>query len=667
MTVRFVGWVLVHAVWQGGAIALMLGAILAFTRRARPAARYLVALSALMATVAFPVLTASRFGDTVVAGERGSLVLPVATLGTAIDRTLPWIVALWCVGLLFLALRFAGGLARVRTLLIERVEPVPREISAFAARTCRMLGIRGDIPLVASHRLEVPVVIGWLRPVVLIPVALLTGLTPSQLETLIAHELAHVRRHDVLVNLLQSAVETILFFHPAVWWISEQVREEREKCCDDLVMRVCRHDVATYATALLALEERRGATPAFVAAASDGLLLRRVRRLVSPGQEQVELGPRWIAGVLAAAATVILLGGRSGPPRPVPALAAATAVARPAIAVDPAPETTDTSAAGRRHSADVSTDANAVPSPNRPSGEDSIARLLASANAEPSRRRARDLVAAVGRQAESAIVVPALVTLFADPSSPDHLREEALEWLARHPLPAALAALAAAARTDEDGEIREQAVAAIGEIALEAAADTLIDLSRSADRRSVRFTALDALGERREPRAVEALAAAAAVVDTASDSRLGRRAVRALGDSKQRTPAMAALLTVARDHPDATMRREAVAAIVDLDDERTIGQLMTVAVSDRDSSVQAAAVEAVGDVHPRVVAIDSLTWVAKAHPHAAVRQVAVRQLGGFRRERTATTVLGELSVSSADPAVRTRAAELLRRRRDGRR
>ena len=125
-----------------------------------------------------------------------------------------------------------------------------------------------------STLVEVPMVIGWLRPVILLPVAATTGLSSEQLEAILAHELAHVARRDYLVNLLQSVVETLLFYHPAVWWVSNQIRVEREHCCDDIAVAVS-GNVLVYARALTELEELRGRSPApSLALGGDGGALR---------------------------------------------------------------------------------------------------------------------------------------------------------------------------------------------------------------------------------------------------------------------------------------------------------------------------------------------------------------------------------------------------------
>jgi beta-lactamase regulating signal transducer with metallopeptidase domain len=159
------------------------------------------------------------------------------------------------------------------------------------------LALDRAVRIVESSAVSVPAMIGWMKPVILLPAAALSGLTPGQLEALIAHELAHVRRHDYLVNLLQTAVETLLFYHPAVWWASRQVRTEREHCCDDLAVGVC--DRVAYVTALANLAAF-SARPRFAMAATGGSLLRRVRRLL--GQPPADHGRAsgWIAALAIA-------------------------------------------------------------------------------------------------------------------------------------------------------------------------------------------------------------------------------------------------------------------------------------------------------------------------------------------------------------------------------
>ena len=149
------------------------------------------------------------------------------------------------------------------------------------------MGIRRAVALLESARVEVPMVVGWLRPAILVPVAALSGLTAPELEAILAHELAHIRRHDYLVNLLQCVVEILMFYHPATWWITRVIRREREHCCDDMAVAACR-DRLTYARALAAMEGLRVPAFSLSPAANGGNLLARVRRILKPQEESMK-------------------------------------------------------------------------------------------------------------------------------------------------------------------------------------------------------------------------------------------------------------------------------------------------------------------------------------------------------------------------------------------
>src|SRR5207248_3379019 len=181
-----------------------------------------------------------------------------ARVRTALEPALPKIVALWVVGVIAFSLRLASGWMAARRLAVMGTHPTPPACEMALERLAARLRVTRPVRVVASVLVQVPAVIGWLRPVILVPASALTGLTPLQLDALLAHELAHVRRHDYVVRVLQSVIETLLFYHPAVWWVSRRVGEEREHCCDDLAVAVC-GDAHRYAQALVGMrsEERR--------------------------------------------------------------------------------------------------------------------------------------------------------------------------------------------------------------------------------------------------------------------------------------------------------------------------------------------------------------------------------------------------------------------------
>ncbi len=188
-----------------------------------------------------------------------------------------------------------GGWRQTRKLT-RNGRPLGEDLEATVRALAGRLGIARAIRLLESSAVPVPAVIGWLRPAILVPASTLAGLTPRQLEAVLAHELAHIRRHDYLVNLLQTVVETLLFYHPAVWWVSSQVRRERESCCDDLAVEVC-GDRLGYARALADLEGLRTPSPRLAMAADGGSLLDRIRRLV--GAPARPSRRSWVAGLLA--------------------------------------------------------------------------------------------------------------------------------------------------------------------------------------------------------------------------------------------------------------------------------------------------------------------------------------------------------------------------------
>lgn len=338
------GWALIHFIWQGALIALLYLCASVLLRRFESGARYAAGCAAMLLMLAAPVITMFARGnsleprpdfavetapltDTVVAAttspdarivsasrsEIGSAAAfdPQSMKQWAADRLpelIPWLLALWLAGVMFLSLRFAGGLIMVRRLKRAGKSTALELWDEKFDGLRRRLRVSRAVRLCESALVEVPTVIGWLKPVILIPTSALTGLSPDQLEALLAHELAHIRRYDYLVNILQTAVETLLFYHPAVWWVSAQVRQEREHCCDDLAVAAC-GDVLTYARALTALEQMRASEPRLAVAASGGSLLVRIQRLIQGRAPALYGMESWFAGFLAVAAVVIVLAG----------------------------------------------------------------------------------------------------------------------------------------------------------------------------------------------------------------------------------------------------------------------------------------------------------------------------------------------------------------------
>jgi beta-lactamase regulating signal transducer with metallopeptidase domain len=285
------GWTLLHFLWQGTALAALAAVLMALCRSA--SARYVLAVGTLALMLVAPVATFfflvpssaavpasfSRIPETkpILTGNvlgPSSGITPRVPSGDA----LPWLVEAWLLGVAFFSLRFAGGF-----LLLERERRKPSippgtAVLALCNTLQRRLGLDRTIHYCVCLWLQAPAVIGWFRPIVLLPVTALTGLSEEQLQSVIAHELAHIQRLDPFVNLFQISVEALLFYHPAVWWLNRRIRAEREHCCDDVAVSLCGNPVE-YARALTLMEEWRSA-PALAMAANRGPLSERIFRVL---------------------------------------------------------------------------------------------------------------------------------------------------------------------------------------------------------------------------------------------------------------------------------------------------------------------------------------------------------------------------------------------------
>jgi len=310
------GWALVHSLWQGAVITVVTWIVLRrYGLRLRSQTRYVLCCSALGLSVAAPILTFVSF---CVSPDRGAMVTPVSAFASVLGvaspiptaprssgaavLVLPWVVLAWMMGVFSRALWITSAWVAVRRLARSAAQPMDAMWVRVLEQLQRELRVDRHVGLRLSGVVDVPCVIGWLRPIILLPTAACLGLSPQQMEAVLAHELAHIKRHDFLINGLQRIAEALLFYHPGAWWMSRQIRIEREHCCDDVAVGVCR-DVVAYARALTALEISRHA-PEPLLAATGGDLLGRIRRLLS-GRENA------VPGVAPVTAVTLLLFGIS--------------------------------------------------------------------------------------------------------------------------------------------------------------------------------------------------------------------------------------------------------------------------------------------------------------------------------------------------------------------
>ncbi len=382
--VRGVGFALLHSLWQGGVLALLLAGVLPLLRRQRAELRYAVAAGALATLVlavgltfgwyyhsappagAAPVTSAYVAGQPASAQMQGVGAAPVAELpanaaptrslawlqvaGNKIERYLPLVVGTWLLGLLLMSGRLAGGLLYAGRLRRAGTQALGAEWQQRLVALAGRAGLRRPVALLESARVAGPLVLGHLRPVILLPLGAVAGLSPSLLEALLAHELAHIVRRDYLLNLGLAVAEVLFFYHPAVWFMAHCLRAERENCCDDQAAALCGGDRLRVARALAALAElETAATPmprlALAAAGGGrGSLLARVRRLALHRPQAPTLNERLLAGSLTllgllGLSTGVVLAARPAQTVPAQTVPAVADTVRRTALVPPAPPT----------------------------------------------------------------------------------------------------------------------------------------------------------------------------------------------------------------------------------------------------------------------------------------------------------------------------------------
>jgi beta-lactamase regulating signal transducer with metallopeptidase domain len=334
------GWTLVHFCWQAAAIALVYWLADVALSKARSQTRYLLALGAMLltllsglATLAYeeahgnPELFSPSALSTVTDSSASSSIsmdlAPSAQLNPAgaatlpillhLSRLLPWLDAAWLLGVACLSIRTIGGWRMIERLRRSALVEPPEVVLATFARLRERLGITSLVSLRISEHVHGPLAMGIVRSLIILPASAVMALSPQQLEAVLAHELEHVRRADYFWNLIQTTVETLFFFHPAVWWLGGRLRQQRELCCDDAAVQACA-DPLIYATALLRLEERRSQELG-LAMALDGHqsgLRARISRVL--GETNSEKRPRDLPPLpLAAVCAVFLLVLLTGP------------------------------------------------------------------------------------------------------------------------------------------------------------------------------------------------------------------------------------------------------------------------------------------------------------------------------------------------------------------
>lgn len=335
------GWVLIHSIWQFTLVALVAVVVIRVMSRRSSNARHAVLVGLMAISILWPIGTwialssrtaeiaqspsfeveqfaptiAPSVPETIVVSKRSAAKFSVSQSNTEVaipeTQTVPpatterasplasssditagglhhwllWLVTLWAVGVVLCSLRPILGWITLRRLKTVGISTASKSVLVSMSLVSQRMDFTRSVEVLESSLAQVPMVVGYFRPVILLPVSLLSSIPIEQLEAILAHELAHIRRHDFVINMLQVLVETVFFYHPAVWWLSNRVRIEREHCCDDLVVKVM-DNRSDYGRALIAIEELRGRGSVLSLSASDGSLIHRIRRITGMAQER---------------------------------------------------------------------------------------------------------------------------------------------------------------------------------------------------------------------------------------------------------------------------------------------------------------------------------------------------------------------------------------------
>ena len=351
---QLMGWTIVHSVWEIAAIALLFFVVSFGLRKSTSNVRYCVALISLGACILAPLATyvlllpnqhvssptltsnspsvrPNQFG--LAKTEPSQLVrlpqmdLPYSPvvgtiqqdMGRRLAPILPSIVISWLIGLILMGLRLVGGLFVIEAMKRAKSNRFETNWQVLSDALAKRVGVNRPVTVLISERVATPAVVGFFKAIILLPASAVTKLSQADIEALLTHELAHIRRYDAVVNFAQTLIETVLFYHPAAWWISSMVRAERENCCDDIAMSVLKNR-EQYARALMNLEVLRPSAPHLAMAANRGFLLVRIRRIVLGPQRPAVPASTWVTLALTTAITIGFAGtlhSKQKPPAPV--------------------------------------------------------------------------------------------------------------------------------------------------------------------------------------------------------------------------------------------------------------------------------------------------------------------------------------------------------------
>jgi beta-lactamase regulating signal transducer with metallopeptidase domain len=325
------GWMLIHSLWQGTIVAILLLIILFAIKTKSAQIKYFISFVALMGITVWAGVTfvksyryaaekqalkaqiinnPSQFRSILKASANGSVSNPIQGIDQTTLKVRAFFIRhfnsiciVWLIGIMIMLIRFVGGLAYTRRLRSHKLTPITDEWYLILKTLSQKLGVKRRVESFFSPLTKVPVTLGVIKPVILLPVSAVTGLTPSEFEAIVAHELAHIMRNDYLLNVIQSIVEMLFFFHPAVWIISSQIRAERENSCDNIAVDAIGNKteyIKTLAAMQIKQVEQTNLAVAF--SGGKGSVLQRIKRL----QKEIAMKTNFSEGIIAA---TIIAGG----------------------------------------------------------------------------------------------------------------------------------------------------------------------------------------------------------------------------------------------------------------------------------------------------------------------------------------------------------------------
>ncbi len=318
---------LLHFIWQGLLVAAVLKSALLIFNNNKPQLRYALSALAMSVNLLLPIVTfaiiyqtenlsTNTFANSLALSQfieelrQPDVFFSYNEFASLLPSLLPYIAILWLTTITLLAGKLSLEIYNVNNLSQQNTIAPSQKLQTRFNELAKKINLTITPRLLLSLKVEVPMAIGWLKPVVLLPASMLSGLSTSQLEMLLLHELAHIRRHDYLVNFCQTLVEILLFFHPAVHWVSKQMRNEREYCSDDIAVQHC-GDAIAYAhtlaeTASLCTKAHHHTIPDIAMAASGGDLKQRVIRLVDHHCAPKNNISKWFASIIIVFSVLLL-------------------------------------------------------------------------------------------------------------------------------------------------------------------------------------------------------------------------------------------------------------------------------------------------------------------------------------------------------------------------